>query len=460
MVLSLGGRKFLLKESDYQACIREQEQPAWKRSNAAEVEDTWGFLSDPAWHESGVKASDLEHDPSEIPQLIRLLRSGDKSGCWDAADALCELGPLTPEVVPALLDALSDSESGYLASQGLAVMSLKDESIVPKLIEILRSGKGKATYWAAVSLEEIGLQNAKAAIPLIVAELESQGDIKTTAAKALAGAGADAADAVPHLVKLLANGDSWECKCAVIALGRIGSQAHDALGPLTAMFDSDHDYRFDIARALWKISPEQAPRIVPVLIAELESQRNPGGPNKPMDYSFFSAMELLGEIGPGAKDAIPILRTNLKGGAKFDAAWALWRIDPGLLEEVTPVLTEMMGTSTAQPGRLDRLAQGSKFARIDFRPGNPAFDYSFGTRMATLGAIWQMHPGKRDELSPLLVTLLREWERGKVLNELTPDTRAAIPALEYLLEKPNPAALQFLAEEALQKIKTTDPGRW
>ena len=291
-------------------------------------------------------------------------------------------------------------------------------------------------------------------------ELGSAGDIKVTAAQALAGAGPDAAEAVPALIKLTTAGDSWECKCAVIALGRIGPQARDALGPLGVMFDSGHGYRMDIARALWKIDPAQGPRIVPVVIAKIESQRNPGKSNSHMNNDFFSAMELLGEIGPDAQAGIPILRINLQGAAKFDAAWALWRIDAGLLDATTPILTSFMESSVTQPNRLDRLAQGPRRARFDLHSSDISFDYTVSSRMAALGALWQMHPGKRDVLSLLLVALLREWERGKVLNELTPDTRTAIPALEDLSEKSNQPELRILAMEALQKIKTTDPGRW
>lgn len=40
-----------------------------------------------------------------------------------------------------------------------------------------------------------------------------------------------------------------------------------------------------------------------------------------------------------------------------------------------------------------------------------------------------MHPEKRQALKPLLVTLLRQWEQEKVLNELLPDCRATLPAL-------------------------------
>lgn len=460
MVLSLGGRKFLLKEADYEACIKEQQQPGWAGTKVDETKNVWRFLSDPAWHTNDARVLEKDHEPVEIPKLIHSLKHGDKTARWNAADALSEIGAVTPEVVPALLESLADSESGYLAAMGLATMSLKDESIVQKLIEILRTENGKASYWAAVALEKIGLENAKPAIPLMIQKLGSAGDIKITAAKALAGAGPTAATAVTHLQKLTETGDSWECKCAVIALGRIGPQALDALGPLGAMFDSGHAYRMDAARALWKIDPAQSLRIVPVLIAGLESQRSPGKPNKPMDNSFFSAMELLGEIGPDARAAIPILRTNLRGAAKFDAAWALWKIDAGLLEEMTTILASFMETSVTQPNRLDRLAQGSKLARLDLTSRDSSFDYSISTRMAALGALWQMHPEKREALSPLLVALFGEWEREKDLNELSSDTRTAIPALENLSGESNPPDLRILAREALQKIKTTDPGGW
>jgi hypothetical protein len=119
-----------------------------------------------------------------------------------------------------------------------------------------------------------------------------------------------------------------------------------------------------------------------------------------------------------------------------------------------------METSVKHPDRLDQLAKGSKLARLDFSSMGSSFNCSVSSRLAALGALWQMHPGKREALSPLLVALLNEWKREKVLNELSHQTRAAIPALEDLLTRSNPPELRILAREALQKIKTTDPGAW
>jgi len=460
MVLSLGGRRFLLKEADYQACIEEQQLPGWTRGEVSYPEAPWGFLSDPAWHASDARALEKEHDASDVPKLVHSLKHGDRTSRRDAAEALGEIGTLTPEVAPALLGALSNSDSGHLAAMGLAAMSLRDESIVPSLIGVLGSDRGKTSYWAAVALKEIGLEDAKTAIPLMIAELGSPGDIKITAAKAIAGAGPEAAAAVPHLIRLTLTGDRWECKCAVIALGRIGPQARDALSVLGAMFDSGHDSQIDIARALWKIDPSQGHGIVPLLIAKLEGQRNPNGPNNQMDNDFYSAMELLGEMGPVSQAAIPILRVNLQGEAKLNAAWALWRIDAGLLESMTPVLASFLKTSTPHYNRLDRHSQGSWVPRHGFHFSDTSFDHPFSSRMAALGALWQMHPEKHKEMNPLLVALLREWERERGLDKLSADTRTAIPAVGNLLDNSSSTDLRILAREALRKIKTTDPGRW
>ena len=117
----------------------------------------------------------------------------------------------------------------------------------------------------------------------------------------------------------------------------------------------------------------------------LRSNEIPANPMPPWIIVFFSAIKLLGEIGPAVKDAIPTLRINLQGIA--DAAWALWRIDSGLLEEMTQVFTTVMETSIRQPNRLDQLAQGSRWERNEFVSGETFFAYSVSSRMAALGAL-------------------------------------------------------------------------
>ena len=461
LVLSLDGTQALLKDSDYQACLKEQQQSGWKTRSRIATNDVWHFLESPVWRvgeddsTTGNSTSTPRKvpGPAEIQALVRGMQKNDGTR-FDAAEALCEMGPSAPGVVQALLSLLGDPEAGYSAAHGLAVMSLRDETIVPALVDIVRPGKNlspKAPYWAMVALQQIGLNNAKAAIPVVIETLAGDVELRWAAVEALAGAGEDAKAAVPQLIEVAANGKYYDSKWAIITLGRIGPQARDVVPALTKMFDAGHKYRIDIARALWKIDPGQGTKLIPEMIREVESQRNATGPNQGMWNDFFSAVELLGEMGPVAKVAIPALRMQLQGGARFQAAWSLWRIEPTSADLVTPILAEFLEHPAAYDNRLDRLAVRSRWKAL-------AVKVPFDRRAAAAGALWQIHPEKRAELAPVLNTLLREWAKGKVLNTWTADTRALIPALEDLLQKSAPDELRWIILESLQKINTTDPG--
>ncbi len=400
-----------------------------------------------------------EYDTGDVPRFLKALESDDRLERSNAAEALSEIRPVLPVVVPALLVALGDSDAGYNSAQGLASISLLDGSIVPSLVEILQSAEGKAPYWAVVALEEIGWENDTTAIPAVITALveEKEGGLRIAAAKAVAGAGPVAVDAVPRLVKIASGEeDSWDCKCAVIALGRIGPQAAAALPLLTRMFDSRHEYRIDVARALWRIDPSQAARLVPELVVELEGELSPGKDGS-ITNEFLSAVELLGQIGSEAQAAVPVLKENLWGWRRFDVAWALWRIDPGQLDMVMPVFADCLYCFAPPEGdRITRLGEEpwNKY------PNERSFKFPFTTRVAAFGALWQIHPDRRGAMAPLLIALLREWGQQKVLKRLEAETRSAIPALEDLIGSEPQRDIGLLAREALRKIKTTDPGRW
>ena len=449
MVLTLDGRTLFLEEPKYLELIEEQQADDWGGVRVAKQTDPWSFLTSAGWQQWEESRFTPEHGVEDVPQLLQLIKHGEKSERWNAADDLVEIRPVLPEVTPALLDALGDSEAGYLAANGLAVISLQDESIVPQLIKVVDAGSEKARYWATVALEEIGLENAKSAIPAMIDALSGEGDLPTSAAKAVAGAGPDAVAAVPQLIVMTDDGTTWDCKCAIIALGRIGPQASEAIPTLTAMFDAGHEYRFDLARAIFRIDPSQAQKLIPELIHQLENQRSPEGKNREFTNHDYSAIDLLGEMGPEAAAALPILKANLKGSARLEAAWALWRIDPGMKDTVTPIFTRVL---TSSEPKEDRFHQQSK--------NSSGFDHSFTSRLEAFGALWQMHPDRRAEMNPLLVALLHEWETSKVLKSLSSETRTAIPALESFIKQGRDSEKVLLAREMLQKIKTTDPGNW
>jgi hypothetical protein len=450
MVLTLDGRKLILAEPLYMESIAEQSSATWRTSQSPSPKDPWRFLNATTWREP-VQSGDSADPPTPAPDLASLIRRLDSGGTIqrDAADALTSLKNPPPEVATALLRVLGDAEIGYTAAMGLAVMSLEDASIAPRMIGIMHAGDDKSRYWAAVALEKIGLRQAREAVPLMTKALTRHGDdIQVTAAKALAGLGQDASVAVPELIAVLSDGDSWAAKCAIIALGRIGPPAHAAVPELWKIVESGDGYRMDAKRALWSIQPALAPRLIPLLIDEVAGQRNPSGPNGAMSGSFFPAIELLGRMGPSAAAAIPVLKDQLLGGAGTQAALALWRIEPTLLEPMTEIIAQALNDDGPTEDR---------FATRAERGGRQIGVYS---GLDAVGMLWLMHPGRRDELRPVLSHLLHAWDHQNGLDRFDGMSRHVIPALEALLLEPIAEDLRTPTGRALQRIRTTDPGNW
>jgi hypothetical protein len=460
MILTLDGRSAVIKESDYQQFIAEQSLDSWRKPEQEKSSDPWDFLSNPAW--SPLEIPDVSPQPSDakIKSLLSALKNGVGMNSMNAADELAEIGPISPEIVPALLDSLGDPEAGYECANLLASMSLTDHSIPPRLVEAMDSQNPKKEYWAAVALEQIGLKRAKNAIPLMADALSRRGDqITITAAKALAGAESAAATAVPQLLEVVTrDGDDWDRKCAIIALGRIGPEARPALPALLSIFRNGDDNQLDAARAICKIDPSKMDEIIPFLIEIISAQRVDGKPNRPLDHGFFFALDLLADLGPAAKEAIPALILNLLGGARIPAAWALVQIDPTLKESHTDIIASVLFSNRPADDRIRRLNTWKMSNHMSEKQlsGVPS-----SSGLMACGMLWQLYPERRGDLSPVLLTLLREWREVKGLSSLSPELRKAIPALEGLLEDKSVAGeYRRFAMEALQEIRALDPGHW
>jgi hypothetical protein len=318
---------------------------------------------------------------------------------------------------------------------------------------VLKSGE-RAKYGAALCAFGEILPRDEEAISLFIEGLKVE-DCENTAAQALGMIGPEARKAVPALAAKLTLGRKWIVKCAAIALGRIGPEAMDSIPALTTLLEKGENYRVDAARALWKIDPRRSAEIVPKVVAILEEQRSGQGSNEPMDSDFFSAMELMGEMGPEARAAVPVLRRNLKGGAKARAAWALWRIQPDLREEMAPIIAEPLNPAETKPDRLDRLTVHPVRSPHHIRPRLYA-----PADLALAGALWQMYPEKKEELRPFIVNLLYQWEENRTGRDIEPEAVAAMPALEDLAKNSTEPLDRRLTQDALRKIRASDFGNW
>ena len=105
---------------------------------------------------------------------------------------------------------------------------------------------------------------------------------------------------VPALLQQLVHKDYAERRQAAEELGKLGAAARGASKELArALQDESPEVRVAAAWALWRIEGKPEP-VVPVLIAVLKL------PEKEVE-AREAACKALGEIGPAAKDAVPLL---------------------------------------------------------------------------------------------------------------------------------------------------------
>jgi HEAT repeat protein len=233
----------------------------------------------------------------------------------------------------------------------------KADSAVPALIEMLNQTPPTRRSYL---MNSVSGQNNVSLAPQALA--------------AIAAIGPAARDAVPALTNLL-GGKHYNTADLCEALGGIGPNASEAVPVLEALLTRTNErvrlrgmggfvtlpgnetVRFAAARALVEIAPGQASNAVSFLkkgnfksvgypLPELSAQvalwkagmeKNPPVtnlmatlPKWPDFYLAPAAIQLLAEIGPEARPALPLLETFLKPGDNFrwDAAIAIQRIDP------------------------------------------------------------------------------------------------------------------------------------
>ena len=164
--------------------------------------------------------------PAAIPMLIDLLN--DKATMTTAMICLSRVGP---EVVWPLTCALTN-EAPRVRSAGIVTLGL------------LRS-------------------NVQAAVPALVARLESDEDnrVRASAANALGYIGKEPEVAIPALVKHLRDPDPGTRAQAVLALAKFGTEAKAALSLIRELEgDANQFVREAAAKALEGIDPGTAPK--------------------------------------------------------------------------------------------------------------------------------------------------------------------------------------------------------
>jgi HEAT repeat protein len=149
--------------------------------------------------------------------------------------------------------------------------------------------------------------------------------------------------AVSALRDALRSDKSSSREAAAEALGMIGSKAKDAVPDLIdALRDKDDGVRMWAAIALGRIGPDAVSAVEP-LLASVQDEEHP--------VVIVSAIKTLGEIGPVARPALPVLALLVNDPQHRNhvmAVCAFWRIGPKGRAEATivvPKLIDRLSTS-------------------------------------------------------------------------------------------------------------------
>lgn len=296
---------------------------------------------------------------SAVPGLIAVLQ--DRDVPWftrrQVANTLGRFGKYAKDAVPVLIEILEepgDKEQTprVWATKALALYGPQARDASPRLVEILNNSELPVAerQVALDALGQIGGAHPRA-IPAIVETLnlprqggsdqtrEDRNTLRELAAESIAYIGADAAIAVPVLMRSLNDSHEPMRRKTVTALGRIGPSSQMAIPSLleTLAFDDSPAVRDEAEAALAGIGKSAVPALTHLL-------------NDPDAELRLRSARSLGQMQSAAQAAAPKLNELLKDDdpeVRLTAAKALWQITDRA-EASLPVLVETLKSSDRQ----------------------------------------------------------------------------------------------------------------
>ncbi len=194
-----------------------------------------------------------EAGPAAADALSDALADPDGHVRAVAAEALGRVGPLTPRVVPALIDRLKDDDP-IPAVRALAHSGAEGLAAVPAVTALLKHADAEVRWNAARTLGKLG---AVAAVgPLVEALKDAAALVREHAAEALGDIGPAASAAVGPLIRVLGDPDARVRRDAARSLGQIGPVARAALPALRGLRDDPEPIvREAAAKAVASLEP-------------------------------------------------------------------------------------------------------------------------------------------------------------------------------------------------------------
>lgn len=251
----------------------------------------------------GNSATEEEHP--DITPLIEALKYPDQEFRYWVVRTLAKAGEVS---IPVLTDLVLDENNNVqkTAIRCLRKFGVKADPAHDNLVKALSDDDLSIRLQAASALSRIG-PYAKEAVPTLIECLSSEdGLIMMEAVEILGDIGPEAADALPYILEKASynlDGNRVLTVPAVYAVSYIGQDAEgleDYIIPLLKSERSGDDY---VAVQALKRLRSKAPGFIEFLISVLDGQNN---------YSLNKVLEILGDIGPPAAEAIPSIRAIIE----------------------------------------------------------------------------------------------------------------------------------------------------
>jgi HEAT repeat protein len=355
----------------------------------------------------------------------------------EAARILRGLGPAARPALPELVASLNHKQRGIRSTAFEALIGLGPavEGVIPVVLQTLKHPDSSMRMRAATALSEFEVYSPGIIAALTEALADPLPMVRQAAVQTLAQAGPAAISALPQL------------------------------GPM--LNERDNYLRLSAADALWRISPEQARVIVPLLIGLMDPEASLGdAPDLSLEFRV-AAVEIMGEMGPLAKEAVPALRRLLHKGPddhRFGAANALRKIEPTNGPALVPLFVQFLAATdapVARPEVIEALGEIGP-AATEAVPTLTRYldDEDEMIRLTSAIALWRIDPRQADLIVPVLVKLLKHDIEAELdvsdaleaLKEMGPAAREAVPVVRALLVHPA-EDLRHAAAEALKRIE-------
>lgn len=195
----------------------------------------------------------------------------------------------------------------FVVMSANSMVFAQESNQIQQLIGDLKGNEAVKKRKAVKEIAKLGT-DAKSANPYLIKVLEKDRDVlvRRGAAEALGVTGGDANTTIPALTKALKDNDVDVIAAASVSLRKYGKKAVPALRE--ALSDKDNQVRKHAADALAALDAD-AKDAVPDLIKAYQSEApNMRRGNVQVKASYINA---LGEIGPDAKEAVPVFEAFL-----------------------------------------------------------------------------------------------------------------------------------------------------